>query len=194
MGRHRAGQDARVLRNRTNQISGWLGWVLLTVVWCLSDPMGFVYLGEDPWATRSFGTLVTAVIGLGSFLFVLLFAVPYVRLAPGGITVQNFLTRWVIPQAQVAGVEQGTTYPRVTLHDGRRVCLYAAERSRWMDLRGLSVVTDQDLVQPGVEAGTGEGAVARRWVMPGELKIVGAFWVLLLLGGSLFGSFSSYLR
>ena len=189
MGGRRVGAGVQVVRNRTNQVCGWLIWVLLTGVWCLNDPMGFVY-PEPGWATRLQGLLATVGFAVASMLGVLVFAVPYVGLGSRAVVVQNFLSRRVVPREVIAGVREDGSWPVLRLMDGGRVRLFGAERSTLMQMRGLSVLDDQRLGQsekPVMVQAPRE--VERVWVVPVQVRVVAAFWGVLIVIGSVFGRY-----
>ncbi|GAB3471318.1 hypothetical protein AB1207_12890 [Kineococcus endophyticus] len=117
MGRRRSGGDAKqVLRNRANQISGWVLWGLLTGVWCLNDPMGLAP-SQPPWATRGEAAVISVCFAAPSVLAVLLFSVPYVRVGHDTVLVQNLLFRHVISRGLIAAVRESVTWPVLVLAD-----------------------------------------------------------------------------
>ena len=128
-------ERGRVLRNRTNWVSGW--------VLAIGVP-AFVMGAADPLAAHSSAaetgwnqfmltaTAASAVLSLGGYA---LFARPVVVLGPTHVRVRNPLSDHVFARADVTRAAAGLWYPYVVVA-GRRIRLLALEKSLWQVLQG----------------------------------------------------------
>ncbi|MEZ0491781.1 hypothetical protein AB2L28_05965 [Kineococcus sp. TBRC 1896] len=190
MGSRRPGGDAtQVLRNRANQISGWVLWVMLTGLWCLNDPMGLAP-SHPPTATRGEAVLVSVCFAAASVLAVLVFSVPYVKVGSNRVLVQNPLSCHVLSRGLIVAVREGVMWPVLVLADGRRIWLVAAEQSALMRMRGVAVFDERHL-QPSGSAGVVSAPLerARVWSVPVPARVVAGVWGGLVVLGLLFGRF-----
>ena len=128
-------ERGRVLRNRTNWVSGWVLAIGVTAfVMGVADPLAtHSSAAETGWNQFMLtATAASAVLSLGGYA---LFARPMVVLGPTHVRVRNPLSEQVFSRADITRAAAGLWYPYVVVA-GRRIRLLALEKSFWQVLQG----------------------------------------------------------
>jgi hypothetical protein len=156
-----------VLRNKVNQVSGWLlGYGLLLFVLFL-DPLSVVLTWEDGSNGLSRENLqFCAFFGSVSLVGFVLWARPRVELLPGAVFLRNIFRDVRIPMHAIESVDTTGEYVRIGAA-GRKYTAAGLEQSNLMLMRGNDFGDRAaEAMQSQTQVEAGASTVTTRWRAP----------------------------